>query len=149
MPEACQRLPRRSEIHYVAIRRLRKKDTGHNWKVAYIVPQPSLLISGELLLSTWESRPQSTPGEALPWRGSFRLALLASNLSGRCLARLGEHIEWAELSLHSRRGTDRPPARVARPAVLDSFSHFPHINTRLVHIISRVVGRCRNGDRTN
>jgi hypothetical protein len=40
----------RSEIHYVAIRRLRKKDTGHNWKVAYIVPQPSLLISGEPLL---------------------------------------------------------------------------------------------------
>ena len=24
--------------------------------------------------------------------------------------------------------------RMARPAVLDSFSHFPHINTRLVHI---------------
>jgi hypothetical protein len=47
MPEACQRLPRRSEIHYVAIRRLRQKDTGHNWKVADIVPQPSLLISGE------------------------------------------------------------------------------------------------------
>jgi hypothetical protein len=46
MPEACQRLPRRSEIHYVAIRRLRQKDTGHNWKVAYSVPQPSLLISG-------------------------------------------------------------------------------------------------------
>ena len=93
MPEACQRLPRRSEIHYVAIRRLRKKDTGHNWKVAYIVPQPSLLISGEFewckwgrrAQSTWESRPQSTPGEALPWRGSFRLALLASNLSGRWL----------------------------------------------------------------
>jgi hypothetical protein len=35
-----------SKIHYVAIRRLRQKDTGHNWKVAYIVPQPSLLISG-------------------------------------------------------------------------------------------------------
>jgi len=50
MPEACQRLPRRSEIHYVAIRRLRKKDTGHNWKVAYIVPQPSQLISSEPLL---------------------------------------------------------------------------------------------------
>src|SRR5262245_3218879 len=49
-PEACQRLPRRSEIHYVAVRRLRKKNTGHNWKVAYIVPQPSLLISGEPLL---------------------------------------------------------------------------------------------------
>jgi hypothetical protein len=31
------------------------------------------------------------------------------------------------------------------PAVLDSFSHFPHINTRLVHI-SRVVGRHRHGD---
>jgi CheY-like chemotaxis protein len=31
------------------------------------------------------------------------------------------------------------------PAVLDSFSHFPHINTRLVHI-SRVVGRHRQGD---
>ena len=44
------------------------------------------------------------------------------------------HIEWAELSLHSRRGTNCPPARMARPAVLDSFSHFPHINTRLVHI---------------
>jgi len=50
------------------------------------------------------------------------------------LARLGEHIEWAELSLHSRRGTDCSPARMARLAVLDSFSHFPHINTRLVHI---------------
>ena len=47
-PEACQRLPRRSEIHYVAIRRLRQKDTGHNWKVADIVPQPSLLISGDV-----------------------------------------------------------------------------------------------------
>src|SRR5215470_11120124 len=30
--------------------------------------------------------------------------------------------------------TDCPAARMARPAVLDSFSHFPHINTRLVHI---------------
>src|SRR4029453_11443362 len=55
------------------------------------------------------------------------------------LARFGEHIEWAELSLHSRRGTDRPPARMARPAVLDSFSHFPHINTRFVHIYRRQV----------
>ena len=43
--------------------------------------------------------------------------------------------EWAELSLHSRRGTDCPPGRMARPAVLDSFSHFPHINIRLVHIL--------------
>jgi hypothetical protein len=25
-------------IHYVAIRRLRQKDAGHNWKVADIVP---------------------------------------------------------------------------------------------------------------
>ena len=48
MPEACQRLPRRSEIHYVAIRRLRQKDTGHNWKAADIVLQPPLLISGEV-----------------------------------------------------------------------------------------------------
>ncbi len=40
--------------------------------------------------------------------------------------------KWAELSLHSRRWTDCPA--MARPAVLDSFSHFPHINTRLVHI---------------
>src|SRR5256885_4823670 len=38
-----------------------------------------------------------------------------------------------------------PPARMALPVVLDSFSHFPHINTRLVHI-SRVVGRYRHGD---
>ena len=51
------------------------------------------------------------------------------------MARRGEHIEWAELSLHSRRGTHCPPARMARPAVLDSFSHFPHINIRLVHIL--------------
>jgi hypothetical protein len=27
------------EIHYVAIRRLRQKDAGHNWKVADIVPR--------------------------------------------------------------------------------------------------------------
>jgi hypothetical protein len=40
---------------------------------------------GRRAQSTWESRPQSTAGEALPWRGSFRLALLASNLSGRWL----------------------------------------------------------------
>jgi hypothetical protein len=26
-------------IHYVAIRRLRQKDAGHNWKVADIVPR--------------------------------------------------------------------------------------------------------------
>ena len=44
--------------------------------------------------------------------------------------------------LHSSRGADCPPVRMARPAVLDSFSHFPHISTRLVHILSRVVGRC-------
>ena len=48
MPQLCQRLPRRSEIHYVAIRRLRQKDTGHNWKAADIVLQPPLLISGEV-----------------------------------------------------------------------------------------------------
>jgi hypothetical protein len=42
-------------------------------------------------------------------------------------------------------GTDCPPARMARPAVLDSFSHFAHINVRLVHI-SRVVGRYGHGD---
>jgi hypothetical protein len=44
LPEAASA----ATIHYVAIRRLRQKDAGHNWKVADIVPQPSLLISGEV-----------------------------------------------------------------------------------------------------
>ena len=33
------------ELPNVAIRRLRQKDTECNWKVADIVPQPSLLVS--------------------------------------------------------------------------------------------------------
>ena len=45
----CLKLAKRtlggSEIQYVAIRRLRQKDTKCNWKVADIVPQPSLLVS--------------------------------------------------------------------------------------------------------
>src|SRR5262249_57666334 len=98
MPEACQRLPRRSEIHYVAVRRLRKKNTGHNWKVAYIVPQPSLLISGEPLLyrrlhlngasgvgglnPRGRAARNQTLGEALPWRGAFLLGLLRRKLDG-------------------------------------------------------------------
>jgi hypothetical protein len=45
----CLKLAKRtlggSEIQYVAIRRLRQKDTERNWKVADIVPQPSLLVS--------------------------------------------------------------------------------------------------------
>jgi hypothetical protein len=48
----CLKLARRclggGEIQYVAIRRLRPKGTRPNWKVADIVPQPSLLISGEV-----------------------------------------------------------------------------------------------------
>ena len=57
------------------------------------------------------------------WIEAECLKLARGCLGG--LARLGEHIEWAELSLHSRRGTDCFPARMARLAVLDSFSHFP------------------------
>ncbi len=45
----CLKLAKRtlggSEIQYVAIRRPRQEDTGRNWKVADIVPQPSLLVS--------------------------------------------------------------------------------------------------------
>ena len=45
----CLKLAKRtlggSEIQCVAIRRLRQKDTERNWKVADIVPQPSLLVS--------------------------------------------------------------------------------------------------------
>jgi hypothetical protein len=39
------------------------------------------------------------------------------------------------------RGTDCP-RRGWRPAVLDSFSHFPHISGTVGSYISRVVGRC-------
>jgi len=105
MPEACQRLPRRSEIHYVAIRRLRQKDTGHNWKVADIVPRPSLLMSGEVVTtsiqtaafewckwgrrsaqSTWESRPQLTdPRRGITVAGVF-LAGSAGEQSERSAA---------------------------------------------------------------
>ena len=42
------------------------------------------------------------------------------------------HRDGSTISL--LRGTDCSPARIALPALLDSFSHFPHINTRLVHI---------------
>jgi hypothetical protein len=37
------------------------------------------------------------------------------------------------------------PGEDGAPAKLDSFSHLPHIKTRLVHI-SRVVGRYGHGD---
>ena len=47
------------------------------------------------------------------------------------------HRDGSTISL--LRGTDCSPARMALPAKLDSFSHLPHIKTRLVHI-SRVVG---------
>jgi hypothetical protein len=53
------------------------------------------------------------------------------------------HRDGSTISL--LRGTDCSPARMALPAKLDSFSHFPHINVRLVHI-SRVVGRYGHGD---
>ena len=49
---ACLRLARGvsggSEIQRVIIRRLRPKGAGANWKVADIIPQPSLLTSGNL-----------------------------------------------------------------------------------------------------
>jgi hypothetical protein len=35
------------------------------------------------------------------------------------------------------RGTDCSPARIALPAVLDSFSHVPHVKTLLVQYIAR------------
>jgi hypothetical protein len=48
----CLKLARRtlggSEIQYVTIRRLRPKDTGPNWKVADIIPQPTPFVSGEV-----------------------------------------------------------------------------------------------------
>jgi hypothetical protein len=92
MPEACQRLPRRSEIHYVAIRRLRQKDAGHNWKAAYIVPQPSLLISGEPLLyrrlhlngasGVGGLNPRGRPPAINPRRGITLAGLLSAGSAG-------------------------------------------------------------------
>src|ERR1700730_2083164 len=48
----CLRLTRRapggSEIQRVTIRRLHPKGTGPNWKVADIIPQPSLRVSSKI-----------------------------------------------------------------------------------------------------
>jgi hypothetical protein len=37
-----------SKIQYVTIRRLDPKGTGPNWKVADIIPQPSLRVSSKI-----------------------------------------------------------------------------------------------------
>jgi hypothetical protein len=48
----CLKLAKRSiggsEIERVTIRRLRPKGTGPNWKVADLIPQQTLLVSGEV-----------------------------------------------------------------------------------------------------
>jgi hypothetical protein len=48
----CLRLAQRvlgaKEIQRVTIRRLHPNGTGPNWKVADIIPQPSLAVSGKI-----------------------------------------------------------------------------------------------------
>jgi hypothetical protein len=44
----ARRTPGGSEIQHVTIRRLHPKGTGPNWKVADIIPQPTLLVSGKV-----------------------------------------------------------------------------------------------------
>jgi hypothetical protein len=48
----CLKLARRAvggnEIQRVTIRRLRPTGTGPNWKVADLIPQPTLLVSAEV-----------------------------------------------------------------------------------------------------
>jgi transposase-like protein len=65
----------------------------------------------------------------------------------RCKAPMEEVVRIAPAQNEPRLiGYECPScSRDGLPAVLDSFSHFPHINTHLVHI-SRVVGRHRHGD---
>ena len=48
----CLKLARKalggSEIQAVTIRRLRSNGGGPNWKIADIIPQPTLLVSGQV-----------------------------------------------------------------------------------------------------
>jgi hypothetical protein len=46
----CLNLARRTigEIQRVTIRRLHPKGAGPNWKVADIIPQPSLMVGGKI-----------------------------------------------------------------------------------------------------
>ncbi len=48
----CLKLAKRAlggrEIQRVTIRRLNTKGTGPNWKIADIIPQPTLMVSGEV-----------------------------------------------------------------------------------------------------
>jgi hypothetical protein len=45
LKRACQPL---GEVQYVTIRRIGANDGGSNWKVADIIPQPSLRVSGQI-----------------------------------------------------------------------------------------------------
>jgi hypothetical protein len=48
MLESCQTNPRRQRNPTRHTQRLHPKGMGPNWKVADIIPQPTLLVSGEV-----------------------------------------------------------------------------------------------------
>jgi hypothetical protein len=125
-----------------------------------------------------DGKPEPRPAEALSGRriGLAELLeqlglLLSCNWDGARAATCGSIPAGPLLAMFTDTrqnwsrslGLEVPPTLVGptvprRGTVLDSFCHFPHVNTRLVHIshkytvgsyISRVVGRCRRRRPTN
>src|SRR5919197_4146864 len=100
----------------------------------------SIIHVDSAMSATCPLYPQSLPSSCSAWVMRHD-AILTARLIRQRIDLIGQQKTNIDLGHPEVLGLGRD----GLPAVLDSFSHFPHINTRLVHI-SRVVGRHRHGD---